>query len=114
MVPRPAKDGTAIAGIQTMMTRVPLGTNTGWSIRSGARSPDLCGLNGGYIPFELDAANRKEKGDPRHSLVERYHDRKGFVKAVEKASNGLVKERFMLKEDAEKFMKGAATAQVMP
>ena len=113
MVPRPAKDGTAIAGIQTMMTRVPLGTNTGWNIRTGARSPDLCGLSGGYIPFEFDAAKRKEKGDSRHSLVERYHDRKGFVKAVEKASNGLVKERFMLKEDAEKFMKEAATTQVM-
>jgi len=114
MVPRPAQDGTAIAGIQTMMTRVPLGTNTGWNIRTGARSPDLCGLNGGFIPFEQDAANRQKKGDPRQSLVERYHDHKGFVKAVEKASTALVKERFMLKEDAEKFMKAAATAQVLP
>ena len=46
--------------------------------------------------------------------MERYHDGKGFVKAVGKASNDLVKERFMLKEDAEKFMKAAATAQVLP
>ena len=97
-----------------MMTRVPLGTNTGWNIRSGARSPDLCGLNGGFIPFEQDAANRQKKGDPRPSLVERYHDHKGFIKAVEKASSDLVKERFMLKEDAAKFMKAAATAQVLP
>ena len=114
LVPRPAKDGIAIAGIQTMMTRVPLGTNTGWNIRSGARSPDLCGLNGGFIPFEPDAASQKKKGDPRPSLVARYHDGKGFVKAVEKASSDLVKERFMLKEDAAKFMKAAATAQVLP
>ena len=114
MVPRPAKDGIALAGIQTMMTRVPLGTNTGWNIRSGSRSPDLCGLNGSYIPFEKDAASRQKKGDPRLSLEERYHDHKGFVKAVDKASSDLVKERFMMKEDATTFMKAAATAQILP
>lgn len=108
LVPKPGNDGIAISGIQTMMTRVPLGTNVGWSVRTGARTPDLCGLNGGFLPF----AQTKEGGDPRRSLRERYADRDGFINAVNQATKELVQERFMLEQDAKKFLGGTAANEI--
>ncbi len=113
LVPHPGADGIARAGIQTMMTRVPLGTNTGWNLRAGFRAPDLCGLNGNLLPFARTAADRTASGDPRRSLEERYTDRNGLSSAVRNASEELVKERFMLKEDADKFLSEAATASAL-
>ena len=110
-VPKPGDDGIAIAGIQTMMTRAPLGTNVGWNIRSGFRAPDLCGLNGSFLPFARRAADGG--GDTRRSLEARYTDNNGFSNAVRKAANELVDERFMLKQDAEKLLKGAAASDIL-
>lgn len=101
LVPRPGPDGIATAGIRTMMTRLPLGTNTGWNVRSAARAPDLCGLDGSFLPFARTEADRG--GDPRPSLQARYTDKAGFAAAEQKAAAQLVQERFMLKVDAEKF-----------
>ncbi len=114
LVPRPGPDGVATAGIQTMMTRVPLGTNTGWNVRSALRAPDLCGLDGGFLPFARNAAERTANGDPRRSLQERYKDEGGFSDAVRKAADELVSERFMLRQDADKFLGGAASGQALP
>ncbi|MFL5269792.1 MAG: alpha/beta hydrolase domain-containing protein, partial [Stellaceae bacterium] len=51
-VPKPDSDGLDIAGIRPLEIRVPLGTNVGWNIRAaGFRAPNLCGLNGSFIPF---------------------------------------------------------------
>ena len=111
LVPTPGADGIAIAGIQSVMTRVPLGTNVGWNIRTGSRAPDLCGLNGGFLPFAQTAAQRGS--DPRRSLEERYADQNGFVTAVRGGTNDLVRERFMTKEDADKLIKAAETTDVL-
>lgn len=113
LVPRAGPDGNAVAGIQTMMTRVPLGTNTGWNVRTGSRAPDLCGLNGNFLPFARTAADRSASGDPRRSLVERYTDSNGLSNAIRQAAEELVRERFMLKHDAEKFLTGAAISGVL-
>ena len=111
LVPKPGADGIAVAGIQTMMTRVPLGTNVGWNIRSGARAPDLCGLNGGFLPFAQTAAQRG--GDPRRSIEERYTDQKGFAAAVRKGTDELMRERFMIQADADKLVKAAESGDVL-
>ena len=106
LVPRADADGIAVAGIQTMMTRVPLGTNVGWNVRTGSRAPDLCGLNGGFLPF---APTKEKRGaDPRRSLEERYPERDGFAQAVRRAADELVTQRFMLRQDAEAFIKSGA------
>ena len=110
-VPRPGTDGIAVAGIQTMMTRVPLGTNVGWSIRTGVRAPDLCGLNGSFLPFARTAAERG--GDSRPSLQERYTNQDGLLNAVRQGASDLVGERFMLKHDADKFQRGAAASDIL-
>jgi hypothetical protein len=113
LVPRPDKDGVGVEGIQTILSRAPLGTNVGWNIRAGFRAPDLCGLSGSYIPFATTKAERRAAGDPRKSLEERYVDHDGFVKAVRKAAIKLVHWRFLLEEDANTFISAAEASDVL-
>jgi hypothetical protein len=97
-----------------MEIRVPLGTNVGWNVRaSGFRAPNLCGLNGSFIPFSATKAERLAKGDPRKSLQERYKNHQGYVDAVERAAAELVRERFLLQEDAELFINDAKASSVL-
>jgi hypothetical protein len=112
-VPRPSGDGTGVGGINSLWTRVPLGTNVGWNVRAGDRKPDLCFLNGSFVPFAKTKAERLTKRDPRPSLEERYKDHIGFVSAVQTATESLVKERFLLPEDAAIFVKGARESDVL-
>src|SRR5882672_2827884 len=113
LVPRPDADGTGMAGIKTMWSRAPIGTNVGWNVRAGFRAPDLCSLSGSFIPFAKTKAERLANGDSRRSLEERYQSHAGFVRAVTKAANELVKERFLLQEDANAFIDAAQTSDVL-
>ena len=113
LVPKPRTgNGAGAAGIDTMYTRVPLGTNVGWNIRA-AREPDLCSLSGTYVPLARTRAERMAQGDSRPSLEERYGSHAGFVEAVRRASKELVRERFLLKQDADKFIRAAAESDVL-
>jgi hypothetical protein len=112
LVPRPDKDGDGAAGIDTIFTRAPLGTNVGWNTRA-ARAPDLCFLSGSYIPFATTKAERIASGDERKSLEERYGNHRGFVSAVRQAARQLVRERFMLAEDADTFIEAARASDVL-
>jgi hypothetical protein len=114
LVPKPDADGLSIAGIRPMELRAPLGTNTGWNVRkSDSRGPNLCGLNGSFIPFATTRAERMASGDPRKSLEERYRDHEGYVSAVRQAANKLVDQRFLLPEDAKRFITEAEAANVL-
>ena len=110
-VPKSDRDGLDIGGIRPMETAAPTATITGWNVRAaGRRAPDLCGLSGSFIPFARTKAQRQASGDPRLSLEERYGSSAGFVKAVEAASRKLVSERFLLQEDADRYIKAATDA----
>jgi Alpha/beta hydrolase domain len=114
LVPKPDEDGLDIAGIRPMQIRAPLGTNTGWNIRApGSRGPNLCTLVGSFIPFAETAAERLASGDPRESLEERYGDHAGFVRAVRRAAQQLMREGFLLQEDADSFIGAAETSDVL-
>jgi hypothetical protein len=114
LVPKPNSDGIDIGGIRTLDIAAPVGTNTGWNlIAAGPRGTDLCGLSGSFFPFAKTAADRLASGDPRSSLEERYHDHAGFVKAVETAARALVKERFLLKEDADRQVEAAKASSIL-
>ena len=102
LVPKTEADGIDEVGIRTVDVAVPVGTNTGWNLRApGPRGMDLCGLSGAFFPFAETRADRMASGDPRRSLQERYGDHAGFVAAVERATAGLLDQRFLLAEDAE-------------
>jgi len=114
LVPKPDDDGLDIAGIRPMEIRVPLGTNTGWNVRApGFRAPNLCGLSGSFTPFAQTKADRQASGDSRKSLEERYRDHDRYVRAVEKAAKDLMKEGFLLQEDADRFISAAAASGVL-
>ena len=113
-VPKPDADGLDIAGIRPMEIRVPLGTNVGWNVRApGFRAPNLCGLNGSFVPFATTRTERLAKGDPRKSLKERYKDHDGYVAAVEQAAAELMQARFLLQEDANRFVSDAKASSVL-
>jgi len=117
LVPKPDQDGVGIAGIRSMQIRAPLGTNTGWNVRApGHRAPNLCGPGtspGSFIPFATTQAKRLASGDPRLSLQERYGNHRGFVRAVRRAGRELVRERFLLPEDADAFVSAARASDVL-
>ncbi len=114
LVPRADGDGLNPAGIRPLEVRVPLGTNLGWNVRAaGRREGNLCGLTGSFLPFARTRAEREAAGDPRLSLEERYTDHRGYVEAVRRATAELVRERFLLAEDAERFVREAETGDVL-
>jgi hypothetical protein len=114
LVPKADRDGFDVAGIHLVQLRAPLGTTTGWNVRTAAaRSTDLCGLSGSYVPFARTAAERATANDPRKSLEERYRNHAGFVEAVESATRQLVKERFLDPEDAQRYVAAAEGSDVL-
>ena len=114
LVPKADEDGIDIAGVHQVETAAPLGTLTGWNLRTtGHRPGDLCSLNGIYVPFAKTKAERMANGDPRKSLQERYRDHAGYVKAVTRAAHKLVRERLLLEEDAQAYIDAANASDVL-
>jgi Alpha/beta hydrolase domain len=114
LLPRSDKDGIQLAGVHQIESRVPLGTSTGWNIRTpNHRGPNLCSLTGSYFPFAITKAQRQANGDPRPSLQELYRSHAGFVNAVTTAANQLVNERFLLDVDAEADISAADASNVL-
>ncbi|TFG43437.1 MAG: hypothetical protein E4H43_01720 [Bacteroidia bacterium] len=114
LVPRVDRDGNEIAGIRSINIRVPLGTYTGWALRrEGFGAGDLSSLNGMLIPFKTTRKERIEAKDPRLSIQERYGSHEKYVEAVRKAAQELVKDGFLLPEDAEAEIRKAEKSDVL-
>jgi hypothetical protein len=114
MVPALDSDGMDLGGIRTVEIAAPVGTNAGWNLRpEGPRGADLCGLSGSFFPFAKTRAERLASGDPRPSLEERYADHAGFVSAVDRAARALVKDRFLLEEDARTLIATASGSSIL-
>jgi hypothetical protein len=102
-----------VGGVRPLEIRVPVGTHTGWNIRSTqTRGPNLCALDGSFIPFARTREERLAAADPRSSLQERYGSHDGYDEAVLDAARDLVAERFLLEEDAARYVKDAESADV--
>jgi hypothetical protein len=112
-VPKPDADGFDMGGTRPIQVKVPLGTSMGWNTRTAAhRGPDLCGLTGSFLRFAVTSAERQAASDPRRSLQERYTDQAGFVRAVEAGAKALVRDRFLLQEDADRYVAAAKASDV--
>jgi hypothetical protein len=112
-VPRTDPDGNGLAGIRLPQIAAPVATYTGWALRAGPAADDGCDGAGQQIPFPRTQAERTSTGDPRLSLEERYTDHDGYVKAVRRAVQRLLRERFLLREDAEQYLRAAEASQVL-
>ena len=64
LVPKADGDGFDVAGIHLVQVRAPLGTTTGWNVRTATtRAGDLCGLSGSYVPLR-----RRRPSGPRPAI----------------------------------------------
>lgn len=107
-VPRPDADGNDEPGIRTPEVDVPLATYTGWNFRpEGASGEALAGVTGSYFPFAATGEERKERGDPRPSVGERYGTRARYVRRVATVAQELVERRLLLPEDADRYVESA-------
>jgi hypothetical protein len=103
-VARANADGNPIGGIEPPEIKVPLGTYSGRNFRAkGFAEGDLCGLNGTFIPFAVTRKERLANHDARLSIEERYRNQQDFTAKRNQAAAELVKERFLLPEDAPIF-----------
>ena len=120
LVVRVDADGNEVAGIKSPLLSAPLGTYTGWNVTtSGLYTGQLCGSSfgaspiGGFIPFAKTKSERVASGDPRLSLEERYDNHAGYVRAVKTAADKLVRDGYLLAEDAATMIAQAEQSTVL-
>ncbi|PPD46569.1 MAG: hypothetical protein CTY15_00685 [Methylocystis sp.] len=110
--PRPVPaidvDGNETAGLRLPDQALPIGTFTGFATQKDKNGPPC--LAGSAIPFASNRADREKTGDPRLSLGERYGSRTYFVGTMRVVADKLVKERLLLKEDADAYVAAAKQA----
>lgn len=101
-------DGNNTVGIRHPLLQVPLGTHTGWNLRRKGFAEDaLNQLDGSYVPFASSRAERERTGDRRFSLEERYGSVQEWYLQLEKSTEGMVADRLMLQEDADRLLRQA-------
>ena len=102
LLPQVDADGTDRAGIHLPEITVPIATYTGWNLRDPATGApeERVSFLGSYIPLAKTEAGRKQTGDPRPSIEERYASRDDYLARYGKAVDDLVRQRWILPEDA--------------
>ena len=114
LVPQVDADGLEIAGIRSVQVQAPVGTSLGFNYPADPSVRDFLGLSGAFIPFHKTKAGRLAAGDSRLSLEERYGTQQGYEDAVRRAAERLLKERFLLREDADRLIRDAAQRPILP
>ena len=102
-------DGNETSGIVLPEVAVPLGTYTGWNLRSpqvGAETM-LSPLDGMFIPFAKTQAERQKTGDLRLSLEERYPTQAEYLSRLTNAAKKLQADGFLLDEDVTRIIERA-------
>jgi hypothetical protein len=113
-VPRVNQDGNETSGVPSVQLQAPLGTYLGWNtFRAGSFAGHGCGFQGGWIPFATTKAERLGNHDPRLSLEERYGTHERYVAAVKQAAEQAVTERFLLPDDAARYVSAAESSKVL-
>jgi hypothetical protein len=111
LVPKTDADGNDVSGVRVPDVAVPIATYTGWNPRkAGFAEGEQCGSTGSTIPFATTEAARNASGDPRRSLAERYSSEQDYVDKVQAAAEALAKQRLLLPEDVDFYVKAAQKA----
>ena len=113
-LPQVDADGNDVGGVRSPTLQAPLATYTSWNSRAAGYSEgDSCDLTGSTIPFAATKAERLASGDPRLSLAERYATHDGYVAAVARGANALVRDGFLLPDDAATVVQQAQDSTVL-
>ncbi len=113
LVPANDADGNDRGCLLPPEVGVPLATYTGWNLRrrdAGAEGM-LASLAGSYLPFPATPEVRKATGDPRKSVRERYRSFEEYASHFADNCEALVKQRYLLKEDAERLVAARASVR---
>ena len=110
LVPQCDADGIDVGGIRMPEVAVPLATYTGWNLRSAKiGAPDqLFSMQGSWVPFPVDNAQREARHDPRVSIEQRYPSRDGYMDMVRASARQLVKDGFLLETDVDPVVERSA------
>lgn len=101
LAPKVDADGNEIAGVRSLLLRLPLGTYTAWNpITSGPLKGREASLAAGYVPFAKTKAERTASGDPRLSIEERYSSLWLYYFYAINQANQMVEQRLLLPNDA--------------
>jgi hypothetical protein len=114
LVPQVDEDGNEIAGIRLPEIEAPLATYTGWSMRNPSFSNSLRRNAGTSWPFPRTAEERRQNGDPRKSIMERYPAKKDYLMHVMKSLLNLRTKRLLLDEDVRMLLLEAARLTYWP
>lgn len=101
LVPQVDEDGNEAAGIRMPAVAVPLGTFTGWNLRTeeiGAPE-ELFSMAGSYLPFPRTRAEGATTGDPRSPVEERYATKAEYLQKVGAAARRLAQRGYLLDRD---------------
>jgi len=103
LVPQVDADGNERDGVRLPEIGVPLATYASWNLRdpSIGASDQRVSFEASYIPFPKTVADREKAGDPRRSIVERYSGHDDYMGRYTKATDDLVKQRWILPEDRD-------------
>lgn len=108
-VPKIDADGNETIGLRLPDQALPIATFTAFNVQKEPKGA-ACSA-GAALPFPSTKADREKAGDPRPSLMERYGSRAYFVATMRVIADKLVKERLLLKDDADAYV---ATAKQAP
>ncbi len=97
-------DGNEVAGIRLPDIAVPLATYTGWNeYKPPYPKGELADRDGSYLVF------------PAEKIAQRYPNRAAYLGKVQAVLDSLMKERFLLQEDADLYLeKARAEKRVNP
>ena len=106
LVPQVDADGNERDGVRLPEITVPLATYASWNVRDPSiGAPDQrVAFEVSYLPFPRTAADREKSGDPRESVAARYADREDYMSRYKNALDQLVRQRWILPEDAEAIL----------
>jgi hypothetical protein len=106
LVPSSDPDGNDMGTLLPPEVKVPLATYTGWNLRrrdAGAEGM-LVSLQGSYLPFARNRAERTKTGDQRISINERYGNFKEYQGRFAKTCADLVRQGYLLEEDVQRLV----------
>jgi len=96
LVSRVDGDGNEVAGIRLPDIAVPLATYTGWNeYKPPYPKGEIADRDGSYLVFASE------------KIAKRYGNRAGYVSKVREAVETLKKDRFLLQEDADRYLERA-------
>jgi hypothetical protein len=109
LVPQVDGLGNEMSGVRSVELRAPIGTYAPWNLRFGYSSnpQELTDFLGTFIPLPRTEEERNAREDPRPSLEALYRDHDAYLERVRAAARDLVRDGFLLPEDAPRAVEKA-------